>query len=98
MVLEETFGVATDVLKTPTRKCFTTDFHIYRRDGKVTWLDLQDGLRKVAESARSDVSYKEREMPEWLVANRKVPFQYLVCSILTPWSLSGGNNFTEHPP
>ncbi|CAM9946087.1 unnamed protein product [Ectocarpus sp. 12 AP-2014] len=43
-----------------------------KRDGKVTWLDFQDGLRKVAESARSDASYKEREMPEWLVANRKV--------------------------
>lgn len=63
----------TEVLKMSTLKCFTTDLNIYRRDGKVTWLDLQDGLRKVVESARSDVSYKEREMPEWLVANRKVP-------------------------
>lgn len=62
-------------------------FNIYCRDGKVTWLDLQDGLRKVVESARSDVSYKEREMPEWLVANRKVPFRYLVCSRLIPWSV-----------
>lgn len=26
----------------------------------------------MVESARSDVSYRGREMPEWLVANRKV--------------------------
>ncbi|CAM9198923.1 unnamed protein product, partial [Hapterophycus canaliculatus] len=42
------------------------------RDGKVTWLEFQDGLQKVVESTRLDVSYREREMPEWLVANRKV--------------------------
>lgn len=42
------------------------------RDGKFSWLDLEDGLRKVMESMRADVSYKEREMPEWLVSNRKV--------------------------
>lgn len=42
------------------------------RDGRVSWLNLQDGVRKVMDSTRTDVSYKEREMPEWLVSNRKV--------------------------
>lgn len=42
------------------------------RDGKISWLDLQDGLRKAVGATRSDVSYRERQVPEWLVFNRKV--------------------------
>ena len=42
------------------------------RDGKISWIDLQDGLRKAVCATRSDVSYREREVPEWLVFNRKV--------------------------
>lgn len=42
------------------------------RDGKISWPNLKDGLVRVMESTRTDVSYKDRKMPEWLVSNRKV--------------------------
>lgn len=45
------------------------------RDGKVSWLDLQDGLRKVMQSTRKDVSFRKRNLPEWLVSNRQVHTQ-----------------------
>ena len=40
--------------------------------GRVSWLDLQDGLRKVQEFAKAEASQKERVVPEWVVPNHKV--------------------------
>lgn len=35
------------------------------------------------ESTKADVSYREREMPEWLVSNRKV-CPHMLCSLVVP--------------
>ena len=42
------------------------------KDGKVSWLELQDGLRMVSESFKADVSLKGRTVPAWLASERKV--------------------------
>lgn len=54
------------------------------RDGKVSWLDLQDGLRKVMKSTRTDVSFRERELPEWLVSNRQVRYTQRARDVIVP--------------
>lgn len=51
------------------------------RDGKISWLDLQDGLRKAVGATRSDVLYREQQIPEWLVFNRKVSTHHAYLSL-----------------
>lgn len=51
------------------------------KDGKVSWLDLEDGLRKVVISTRTDVSFRKRNLPEWLVSNRQVHTQRAGCDM-----------------
>ncbi|CAM9631459.1 unnamed protein product, partial [Discosporangium mesarthrocarpum] len=42
------------------------------RDGRVRWMDLKEGLRRMMESNRRDVTVRDKNLPEWLLANRKV--------------------------
>ncbi|CAN0028639.1 unnamed protein product, partial [Choristocarpus tenellus] len=44
----------------------------HHRDGKISWMDLRSGMTQIIESARRDVTIKDKKLPEWLVASRKV--------------------------
>lgn len=69
------------------------------RDGKISWLDLQDGLRKAVGATRSDVLYREQQIPEWLVFNRKVSahvFLIIYTCIIGQAKYGGTVRATDH--